>query len=180
MSHIVEFKGVVIANLEALKLAIKLFCPTMEVVKATHYRTWKDGNDGRLVGDWPLPEGVTEAEVGENAEYIIRVTDKRLAELGTTRDEYNAPYEIGVVPSRTEKGSYSLATDFWCQGNGVLKEVGIGEYSDKLQTAFDQLYMHYRCAEAKLAAEAAGDQIEFEQQKDGWIAKVYTEARLSY
>lgn len=183
MSHVTEFTNVAITNIAALRRALAVYCPDLEMVQQTHYRTYKDDNDGRLVGDWDLPEGLTAADVGDNAEYVIRVTDAKLQSMTKQSDrnrKHVAPYEIGVVPSRTSPGQYYLAADFWLQGRGVLAVPGVGVYDEKTSTAFGELYMYYRMAEDACMAEELGDHIEFEKVGDHWISRTNTEARLGY
>lgn len=185
-----------IDNLLALKMAIEQFCPTMEFVQnCSHYRTWKDNNGGQLVGDWPLPEGWTAAQVGENAVHVIRKKSVK------NRDSGSAPYEIGIVPVKVTRGEngavlgavpdangteYILMTDWYHDGNGVLNEEGVGrrlatptKANPGAESAFGELFMHYRMMEAQLEAERLGDTISFEKQADGtYVAEVNTAARL--
>lgn len=184
---------VVVSNLLALKMAVEQFCPTMEFVQnCSHYRTWKDNHNGRLVGDWPLPEGWTAEQVGENAVHVIRKTNV------SNRESAGAPYEIGIVPVRVTRGEngevlaavpdskgteYILMTDWYNDGNGILEEQGVGRRLSKTEvkseSAFGELFMHYRMMEAQLEAERLGDSISFEKQPDGsYVAEVDTRARL--
>jgi hypothetical protein len=183
MSHVTEFTDVVITNIEALQLAIETYCPLVELVPGKDYRTWATENDGKLVGDYAPPAGMTEAEIGHNAAYVIRATDAALEKLpcrGNRTEDYVSPYEIGVVPSKTAPGQYSLVFDFWEQGRGLLKLPGLGEHNEKTGKALDDLYMYYRMAEDALAARAVGDSIEFTKVGDHWESKVDTVARLGY
>lgn len=75
-----------------------------------HYRTYKDGNQGKWVGDWPTPEGMTAEETGDNAVAVIRIKGD------------NAAYEIGVVPKGD--GTFTLCHDFWGPGRQIEKYVG--------------------------------------------------------
>lgn len=174
MSHVSEFTGVIITSIPALQFAVSQFCPDCELVARTHYRTWKDNHDGQFVGDWQGPVGVDSAQLGDNAVYVIRATDACLQSKfkGVSRDAMGAPYEIGVV-ARND-GEFTLMADFWNQGCGLLNLPGLGAYDHKKGTAFDQLYMHYRMGEQRAVAMARGDEIEFQQQGDRWIATVHT------
>ena len=179
MSHVTEFKDVEITSLPALVRALEMFCPELEIVQGTHYRTYKDDNNGQLVGDWPLPEGVTAEMIGNNATHVIRFTDAALARLypGKQRYDFYMPYEIGVVPNAQRTGHY-LATDFWQQGHGILDKTNVGQYDGK--TAFGNLYAYYRMAEDAIAAAENGDSISFKEVGDHWEATIETAARLGY
>ncbi len=198
ISHITGVSNtVIITNLLALKQAIEQYCPTMEFVKGeNHYHTWKDYHNGKLAGDWPLPDGWTEEDVGENAAHILRLKEEHLNGRGRTGGR--SPHEIGIVPVKVTrdaagkvlkavpcKGSkeYILMVDWWANGNGVLKEQGIGtrvtDSQTKQESAFGELYMYFRMMEAKQQAEKQGDSIKFEQVEDGTFqAIIDTSARL--
>jgi hypothetical protein len=187
-----------VGNLEALKMAVEINCPELEFVENTsHYRTWKDTH-GKLVGDWPAPPNMTKDEwnkiAGENATHIIR-----------TKKEFRGhdEYEIGLVPMRVtrdpetgavlkdEQGrlmanydpenpnEYSLACDFWGQGNGILRRKGVGQKKDtpvkdpktgKMSSkprAYDDLYKAYQQSLTKLTSDAVGDTTFFLKTEDG-------------
>jgi len=160
------------------------------------YRTWKSDHGG-LVGDWPLPKWLTAAQVGENADHVIRLKDE--AVKGRNRRAFGAPYEIGVVPVQVERdedgkeisckydpngNEYKLICDFYCQGNGILNEPGVGKskagQSSRSVDAFDELKMFYQIALDELVAEENGDQLgDLEKAEDGSYYRVIdTEARV--
>ncbi len=178
MSHVSEFTGVIITSIPALQFAIQQFCPGCELVQQSHYRTWKDDHNGQFVGDWKGPAGVDSAQLGDNALYVIRATEKCLRETFklTTRDGHTSPYEIGVVARGN--GEFTLMADFWNQGNGLLKLPGLGIYDYAKNAAFADLFMYYRMAEQRAVAMARGDDIEFEQQADRWVATVHTKQAI--
>jgi len=133
-----------------------------------HYRTWKDDHSGRLVGDWPMPTGMTLADVGENAVAILRVKDKsKVKSYGT------APYEIGLVPhvdKKTGEITYSLAHDFYQGGYGIEDIVGkteVDRSSKKVISAHGEYLMFYQMMSAKLAAQESGWDINFKKLADG-------------
>jgi hypothetical protein len=198
MSHITTTKGTLCIPKECaihVKEAIEQFCNTCEFVQGeSHYRTWKDNHNGKLVGDWPLPEGWTEAMVGENADHIIRVKDERLKEKFkcNDRNDSRAPYEIGLVSVRAEfdeNGNvvkavpdpdgehYVLMTDWWSNGNGLLNEPGIGarkmgkhpQTGEQVELSFSDLYMHYQMKMHEAEAERVGDTLQYEQNEDGTL-----------
>jgi len=53
---------------------------------------------GRNVGDYPLPEGIVESDLGK-CEHKIKFP--------------GINYEVGVIKSKTTKGAYSLLWDFF-------------------------------------------------------------------
>jgi uncharacterized protein DUF1257 len=63
---------------------------------------------GRSVGDYPLPEGFTNADLGK-CDHAISIPGDSKA------------YEIGVVE---KDGKYVLLWDFWNGGYGMEKKVG--------------------------------------------------------
>lgn len=66
---------------------------------------------GEQVGDYPLPAGFTEEELGR-CEHAIRIPGSDDA------------YEIGVVTRRDGRPGYQLLWDFWGGGNGMEAKVG--------------------------------------------------------
>jgi hypothetical protein len=197
LSHVIDVnQNPTLTNLSALADAVAAFCPECELVQGqSEYRTWKTDN-GKLVGDYPLPNGWTAEDVGQHAVGVIRLTDEALKKRGIDTEQRNGhgkPYEIGIVPvtcQRDEEGKiisskpgegeeYMLVTDFWASGNGLLLAEGLSgpnRYGDK---ALGDLYMHYRMAEAKQAAEKVGDKLSFQKQQDGsWLGVSNTTARV--
>lgn len=110
MSHITTIH-IEIRDLDALQSACLDLGATL--VRHVPTYTWY----GKRVGDYPLPEGMTEADLGKCA-HVIRVPGIR--------------YEIGVV----QRGQgYSLAYDFWGKGQ-VLK--GVVHDGEKLKEHFSE------------------------------------------
>lgn len=81
---------------------------------------------GRRVGDYPLPEGMAEADLGKCA-HVIRVPGIR--------------YEIGVV----QRGQgYTLAYDFWGKGQVIGGLVHDGQkLKERFGDGLTQLVDHY-------------------------------------
>lgn len=65
---------------------------------------------GRSVGDYPLPNGFTEADLGK-CDYAISLPGNAKA------------YEVGVVRNKNGKG-YQLLWDFWNGGFGLEEKIG--------------------------------------------------------
>lgn len=144
-----------------------------------HYRSWKDDHGGRLYGDSAVPEGMTEAEFGENAVAVIRLTE-------AGKDETPRAYEIGLIPhvdAETGEFTYRPAYDFHCGGNGIEEYVGAskpraagrnakGETIYKLEDAMPNTLMYYQMMCTALAAREAGHSLEFVEQEDGTYAAV--------
>lgn len=70
------------------------------------YKWW-----GHSVGDYPLPQGFTENELGK-CEHALRVRDNHQA------------YEVGVVLRRDGKQGYTLLWDFYGGGYGLQEKIG--------------------------------------------------------
>lgn len=67
---------------------------------------------GRSVGDTPLPEGFTVADLG-TCEHVVRVKGGK-----------PEAYEVGVVRRRDGRPGYALMLDSWAGGHGLVKAVG--------------------------------------------------------
>lgn len=109
MSHVVSVK-VRINSLEALKAAAR-DCGLVFRQEQRTYRWY-----GRYMGDSPLPEGFSAADLGR-CDHALAVKDDPFA------------YEVGVVKARDGKG-WVLLYDFWAQGHGL--EFAIGKNAERL------------------------------------------------
>jgi hypothetical protein len=142
-----------------------------------HYRTWKDDH-GRLVGDWPVPKGMTADQVGENGVAVIELTEDGIKELPHRQDV--KPYQVGVIPHVNEEGdlTYSLTHDFFAGGYGLEHYIGQtklnnkGDKSQRVESAHELILMYYQMMAAKIAAQEAGHDIEFVPQDDGTYVAV--------
>lgn len=65
---------------------------------------------------------LTTTVVGKDAEFVIRY------KAGKGNKD---AYEIGLVPHPVRKGEYVMMTDFYGQGNGLLRAKGVGEHRHK-------------------------------------------------
>lgn len=65
---------------------------------------------------------LTKEVVGKDAEFVIKYKQGK-----GNKDAY----EIGLVPHPIRKGEYVMMTDFYGQGNGLLRAKGVGEYKRK-------------------------------------------------
>lgn len=184
MSHVVlnnNEKGKIL-SIEALKLGCTSLMVDgqsglIELVQTEagkgKYRTWKTDHGGRLVGDWDVPEGMTSEDVGNNADYVIRVTEagrRYLAKKG-----YSNPYEVGVVWSEKDQ-CHRLVYDFYGKAQGL--EFIIGETkvdydkshrSGQLTTSCPRLIQHYNIARDVLMTQQTGDAQVLLPQADGSV-----------
>lgn len=103
MSHVTEIKTE-IKDLDALATAAEKL--GMEFVRDQKSYRWY----GQYVGDAPLPEGMTEADLGK-CEHALRVKEKPGA------------YEVGVIKAKNGKG-YTLLFDYWDEGKGLMNHIG--------------------------------------------------------
>ena len=183
MSHVSECDMVIPAGrLPLFEAVLATMCPELEFMGCqSSYRTWKTDH-GHLVGDWPVPAGLTEATVGKCA-HAVRVRPECSC-LG------NNPYEIGLVPmsfDRDEHGKLIVdpktgqpmrhydansqefvpITDFYNQGNGILRAKGMGESKHIKKDGADKviwgglLKQAYQMALDKQIAAEQGDDITF-------------------
>jgi len=121
MSH-VSIMNLEINSLDALKMTVE----RLGIVFRKNQKTYKWY--GRFMGDYPLPEGFTVADLGKcnHALYVP-----------------GAKYEIGVVE---RNGKISLLWDFW-QDGGLERIIGPGGA---------KIRQLYPIEEAKLEAERRG------------------------
>lgn len=103
MSHVITV-DLEVKDLDALDLACKDL--GLELVQGQKTYKWF----GRSVGDYPIPVGFKEQDLGK-CEHAIRDPQNKNA------------YEIGVVRSRTGEG-YQLIYDFYNRGYGMQDKVG--------------------------------------------------------
>jgi hypothetical protein len=113
MSHVTAV-DLHIKDLDALKSAAAHL--GMELAEKTHFKWF-----GTHVGDYPLPEGFTKADMGK-CDFVLRIPDKQDA------------YEVGVVKRRDGQPGYTLIWDFWQGGYGLQKV--IGKNGDHLKQAY--------------------------------------------
>jgi hypothetical protein len=137
MSHVAKIE-VEIKDLEALAAAAKRLGG--ELVKQSTY-TWY----GHSVGDYPLPEGFTAADLGR-CEHAIRFP--------------GAKYEVGVVKRRDGRPGYTLLWDFWQGGYGLTAAIG-----DKGQ----RISQAYGVEAATRAARRQGNSVTETQAADGSV-----------
>ncbi|MEA3207834.1 MAG: hypothetical protein QOE70_891 [Chthoniobacter sp.] len=140
MSHVTNI-DITIKDLAALKGAV-----------AELGAQWREGQQryqwyGHHVGDYPLPAGMTEADLGK-CSHAIRLP--------------GCEYEIGVV----QKGNgYTLAFDFWGPGQKLKTHFGDG---------LARLKQIYGVHKATAAARAKGYMVQRKPQPNGAIKLVVT------
>jgi len=103
MSHVTDIQTE-IKDLGALAVAAEKL--GMELVRDQKTYKWY----GQYVGDAPLPEGMTEADLGK-CEHALRVKGKPGA------------YEVGIVKAKNGK-SHTLLFDYWDGGKGLMDKIG--------------------------------------------------------
>ena len=114
MSHIAEI-SLDIKDLDALEAASKRL--GMELARDQKSYRWY----GRSVGDYPLPTGFAEADLGK-CDHALKVTGKPRA------------YEIGIVKRRDGRPGWQLLWDFWSGGFGL--QDCVGENADRLKQGY--------------------------------------------
>lgn len=113
MSHVAKLE-LEIQDLNTLEKACNEL--GLELKRGQEHYKWY----GRSVGDYPLPEGFTEADLGK-CEHAIKIPNSPNA------------YEIGVVKNRGGRG-YQLLWDFYAGGYGMQEKVGTN--GEKLKQAY--------------------------------------------
>jgi len=183
MSHLTDASQTITIpckHLKYLKKALAKNCPELEFMDGQNeYRTWKSDH-GKMVGDWPITEGMSDEDIGKNADHVIRMTDEALTQKGKARNQHGAPYEIGLIRCRMEKqpdGSekavidkegdhWILLTDFYGQASGLMNTPGLGKYystkdenGKRVDHSFELLYQSFVQEVTEGTAKKKGDHI---------------------
>lgn len=174
MSHVAAFQTEpgkpLICDLEAVKFAAANL--GMIARLDNKYKWW-----GHHVGDYPLPEGWTKEDMGNNAHMVLSVSPEKRKELGIGAD----CYELAIIADKKNPGAYTMMYDFYGQGRGLDKVIGAPISEKGKVTQIAPIFMqHYRMCCDALAAKEVGDKISFEEQEDGsWVSyTVPNEERL--
>lgn len=159
MSHVVEIKHR-INDLECLALACKALGLDFRKDQKT-FRWW-----GKSVGDYPLPEGYSKADMGHCLHAIGRPDEDSFTEHRSNIPtggyiSQGKPYEVGVVEARDGKGGYALLFDFYAGGYGLTEKVG---------SRAEKLVQRYEVEVAKKVARRQGYALREEARPDGTIA----------
>lgn len=118
MSHVADI-DLEIKDLDSLEAACKEL--GLELVRDQKTYKWF----GSHVGDYPLPDGFTVADMGK-CEHAIRIPGNTEA------------YEIGICKRRDGRPGYTALFDFWAGGKGMAAKAGpkcekvVQEYSAQL------------------------------------------------
>jgi hypothetical protein len=140
LSHVTKTR-VKVKDLDALDLACRLLGLELMLGQTTY--TWW----GHSVGDYPIPAGYTEADLGK-CTHAIRV-----------KNASKTTYEIGLV--KQSDGSFDLLYDFYNGGNGLMPLVSTDGQNLK------RLMDIYTIEAAKRAAEENG--FFYEKNTDGTL-----------
>ena len=140
MSHVATI-DLHIKDLAALKAACRTL--GLEFVEGQTTFRWY----GRHVGDYPLPEGFTTADMGL-CDHAIRLPGNTHA------------YEVGVVKRRDGKPGFTLMYDFWAGGYGL--EAAIGKQASRLR-------QQYAAQVAMKQARKQGFRVTQSVQQDGSV-----------
>lgn len=137
--------------------ALQMACQQMGLVieKRKNY-TWYN----TPVGDYPLPEGTTVDQLGNNAEYVVSLGDEMRAKhcRGTSK-----PYELGLIADPNNPGCLIPMYDFWAGGHGLDAVIGspiFGRSQEDVQMLAPLLKQRYDMCCEVLAARSVGDRIE--------------------
>jgi hypothetical protein len=141
MSHVAEIE-IQITDLAALAAA----CRRLGFVFREGQKTYRWY--GRWEGDYPLPEGFSQEDLGK-CDHAIQVP--------------GADYEVGVVKARQGMG-YRLLWDFWSQG-GLTERLG-GKAKKLVQA--------YGVEKAKREARKQGFSVYETTRKDGSVRLTLT------
>ena len=141
MSHVAEIE-IQITDLAALAAA----CRRLGFVFREGQKTYKWY--GRWEGDYPLPEGFSQEDLGK-CDHAIQVP--------------GADYEVGVVKARQGTG-YRLLWDFWFQGG----------LTERLGSKAEKLVQAYGVEKAKREARKQGFSVYETTREDGSVRLTLT------
>jgi len=141
MSHVAEIE-IQITDLAALATACRRLGFVFREGQKTY--AWY----GRWAGDYPLPEGFSQEDLGK-CDHAIQVP--------------GADYEVGVVKARQGTG-YRLLWDFWFQG-------GLAE---RLGPKAERLVQAYGVEKAKREARKQGFSVYETTREDGSVRLTLT------
>jgi hypothetical protein len=141
MSHVAEIE-IQITDLAALAAA----CRRLGFVFREGQKTYRWY--GRWEGDYPLPEGFSQEDLGK-CDHAIQVP--------------GADYEVGVVKARQGMG-YRLLWDFWSQGG----------LTERLGGKAEKLVQAYGVEKAKREARKQGFSVYETTRKDGSVRLTLT------
>jgi hypothetical protein len=142
MSHVAEIE-IEITDLAALAAA----CRRLGFVFREGQKTYKWY--GRWEGDYPLPEGFSQEDLGK-CDHAIQVP--------------GAAYEVGVVKARQRGAGYRLLWDFWCQGG----------LTERLGPKAERLVQAYGVEKAKQEARKQGFSVYETARADGTVRLTLT------
>lgn len=145
MSHVAVI-DVECKDLKALDKA----CQALGLVLLLNQRTYRWY--GRSVGDYPIPAGLTAADLGRCDHAIAIPNDSRA-------------YQIGVVKRRDGKPGYQLLWDFYAGGYGM--EAKVGKDAIKLRD-------RYAAEVAGAIYRKKGYRVKIQQQADDTLELVAT------
>jgi hypothetical protein len=119
---------------------------------------------GRSVGDYPLPAGTTEDQLGKNATWVISVDPEKYT--SHEKSSRQKPYELGLVADPNNPGCFVPMYDYFNGGYGLDARIGSPVFANKdreegPQMLAPKLKQTYDMCCDKLAAVAVGDKIEF-------------------
>lgn len=120
MSHLVSIDMENVTDLDALEKAAPEF--GMELVRDVHtYRWW-----GHSVGDYPLPKGFKESDLGK-CDHVLRVKGN------------SGAYEIGITKAKNGQPGYQLLYDFYGSAGRAVQNC-VGSDSSNLKRFYSKEY----------------------------------------
>lgn len=112
------------------------------------------------VGDYPLPEGTSTDQLGNNAKYVIALNEEMQA---THCRPGVKPYELGLIEDPNNAGCLIPMYDFWAGGLGLDAVIGspiFGKSKNDVLMLAPLLKQRYDMCSEVLAARSVGDNIE--------------------
>ena len=149
MSHVATVE-IEVRDLDALDEACRRV--GLELVRGQQTYRWY----GKHVGDYPLPAGFAEADLGR-CEHAVRIPG---GDAAADAEGDEPPYEIGVVRRRDGRPGYVLHWDFFAGGYGLEKVAG---------PACGLLKQAYATVVAKRQAMRQGFTVTEQRQPNGHV-----------
>lgn len=148
----------VFADLDCLRQAVEML--GCRLVERNTFRWY-----GRSVGDYPLPPGMTKADLGNNAKYVIELTPETAARVKKEHGYDEAPYDVGIIEDPNNPGTYVPMYDHFIGGYGVDDCLGAPvrdpQHYNKIHMLLPKLMQHYHMCCDAAAARESGDTIQF-------------------
>lgn len=112
-------------GLDIVKLAADLGVTLPENIRELENKPWDLAMQNKLLLNPDIRkqyDEIVKNRMSKDSRYVIRYK---------ASENQPTAYELGLVPHPYRKGEYIMMTDFYNQGNGLLRATGVGQYTNK-------------------------------------------------